>query len=93
MARVDSHREEIVALMAEYGATNPRLFGSVARGTETAESDIDIAVDLAPGTGLFALGALRSRVESLLGARVDIVPAGDLKADVRVNFAVDSVSL
>ncbi|MEO7007318.1 MAG: nucleotidyltransferase domain-containing protein, partial [Terrimesophilobacter sp.] len=38
---IDVHRGELDAVMRRYGASNPRLFGSVARGDATEDSDID----------------------------------------------------
>lgn len=84
---------EIKRLGAKAGVTNMRVFGSVARGTETARSDIDLLVDLKPHTGLFALLALRGELERLLQAGVDLVPADALKDGVRQNALRDTVSL
>lgn len=70
-----------------------QFFGSVARGTETAHSEIDLLVDLKPHTGLFALLALRGELEKLLEAGVDLVPADALKDGVRQNALRDTVSL
>ena len=50
---LDEHREELAAL----GARSMSLFGSVARGEVGPHSDIDLLVDLAPGTGIFGLSA------------------------------------
>ncbi|HEX8079183.1 MAG TPA: helix-turn-helix domain-containing protein [Jatrophihabitans sp.] len=69
------------------------VFGSVARGSEGDDSDIDLLVDIEPGVGLFALGRLRSELESLLGAAVDLVPEADLKPDVREAVLADLVAL
>jgi uncharacterized protein len=44
------HRERIRRLVSEAGMTNPRVFGSVLRGEDTEESDLDILVDPAPRT-------------------------------------------
>ncbi|MBM7505916.1 nucleotidyltransferase family protein [Agromyces aurantiacus] len=81
-ARLNSNREELVAALAALGASNIRVFGSVARGDESASSDIDLLVDLADDVGLFGLGTMRSTAERILDAPVDIVPASSLKADV-----------
>jgi predicted nucleotidyltransferase/predicted transcriptional regulator len=81
-ARLNSHREELLATLMELGASNVRVFGSVARGDESATSDIDLLVDLANDVGMFALGGMRSAAERILDAPVDIVPASSLKADV-----------
>jgi predicted nucleotidyltransferase len=91
--RVRRHRREISAIAARYGARNVRVFGSVARGAERSDSDIDVLVDLPDGTGLFTLGRLRRELEDLLGAPVDVVPAEGLKPDVRARIAADLVDL
>ena len=53
-----SRKEQILALGAKYGASNVRVFGSVARGTADENSDVDFLVNLAPGRNLFDLGGL-----------------------------------
>ncbi|WP_454860737.1 nucleotidyltransferase family protein [Promicromonospora soli] len=75
-------RDQVVEVAARHGARNVRVFGSVARGEDTAESDIDLLVDLDPGVGLFALGALEVELEELLGREVDVVIARALRESV-----------
>lgn len=75
-------RDQIVEVAARHGARNVRVFGSVARGEDTAESDVDLLVDLDPGVGLFALGALEVELEELLGREVDVVIARALRESV-----------
>lgn len=91
--KVRAHRTKIKHLCAKAGVTNVRVFGSVARGQETAHSDIDLLVDLKPDTGLFALVALRGDLEHLLEAGVDLVPADSLKDGVRHDVMRDMVRL
>ncbi len=91
--KVRTRRAQIKRLSAKAGVTNLRVFGSVARGQETKNSDIDMLVDLSPGTGLFTLVALRGQLERLLDASVDLVPADSLKDSVRQNVLTDTVSL
>jgi predicted nucleotidyltransferase/DNA-binding XRE family transcriptional regulator len=91
--RVRRRRREILALVADCGARDVRIFGSVARGTERADSDIDLLVDLPSDTGLFTLARLRRGLEDLLGARVDVVPAEGLKAEARARVFSDAVAL
>jgi predicted nucleotidyltransferase len=50
-----------------------RIFGSVARGEDTAQSDIDLLVDLEKGRTLLDLGGALVQLQDLLGRRVDIV--------------------
>lgn len=77
---VHVRREQIRALVARHHGTRVRLFGSVARGEEHADSDIDFLVDFGEGSSLFDLMHLSDALEDLLGHRVDIVSAGGLKS-------------
>jgi uncharacterized protein len=75
-------RDEIVEVAARHGARNVRVFGSVARGEDTADSDVDLLVDLDPGVGMFAIGALEAELEEMLGREVDVVIARALRESV-----------
>jgi predicted nucleotidyltransferase len=88
MLLLRERRDEIVEVAARHGARNVRVFGSVARGEETAVSDVDLLVDLDPGVGLFALGALEVELEELLGRRVDVVIARALRGSVAATVEV-----
>jgi len=69
-----AHREEILRLAAHYGATNVRVFGSVARGEAQPGSDVDLLVQMEPDRSLFDLAALVMELEALLGRPVDVMP-------------------
>ncbi|GGI45850.1 nucleotidyltransferase family protein [Agromyces flavus] len=81
-SRLNANREELLTELGRLGASNVRVFGSVARGDESATSDIDLLVDLTEDVGMFGLGSMRSAAERILDAPVDIVPASSLKPDV-----------
>ncbi len=70
---IKQKREDILTIARRHGAFNVRVFGSVVRGTETAQSDIDFLVDLEKGRTLLDLGGALSQLQDLLGRRVDIV--------------------
>jgi hypothetical protein len=91
--RVRRRRHELKRIAAAHGVRGVSVFGSVARGTDRPDSDVDLLVDVAPGTGIFALGRLRAELEDLLGSPVDIVPRGDVKPDVRTRAERDAVLL
>jgi len=93
LERVRRRRDEIIEVLAAHGLTNVGVFGSVARGEETSTSDIDLLVDIAPGTGLFPLLRAQGHLESLLGRDVDLVPRAGLKPDVAVNATREEVPL
>jgi len=92
---IDAHRDELDEVMDRYGARNPRLFGSVARGEATDSSDIDILVDLDPADGniLFRAGGLNDEFRRILGHDVDVFSAELLKGGVSAAALADAVAL
>src|SRR5690606_14613830 len=68
-----AHRDRIKEICAAHGAGEPRLFGSVANGTDTVESDLDIMVVSGPGMTMFDIIALEEELETLCGVPVDVV--------------------
>ena len=78
-----AHREEILRIAARHGATNVRVFGSVARGTAGPESDLDLLIDVGPKTSSWFPGGLMADLEDLLGCRVDVVAEDELHWVIR----------
>ena len=76
-------REAIVSVAAASGASDVRVFGSVARGAERDGSDVDFVVRLEPGRTLLDLVRLQQRLEELLGRPVDVVTEASLKEPIR----------
>lgn len=70
-------------MVARFKATNPRVFGSAAHGSDYDGSDLDILVDALPETTLFDLGELQSELEELLGIRVEVLTPADLPLTFR----------
>ncbi len=83
---LELHRTAVRDLVARYPAANPRVFGSVARGTDTDASDIDILVDDLPGCTLFRLGGLQMDLQDLLGVKVDLVLPDELPEKYRESI-------
>ena len=77
------HRAEILRLAAKYGATDVRVFGSVARGEADESSDIDFLVRMSPGRSAFDIGGLLMDLQDLLGRRVDVVTERGLRPRMR----------
>jgi uncharacterized protein len=94
LPRVRALRDQILAATQAIGATNVRVFGSVARGDEHSGSDIDFLVDFPARTvGLMPLLRLGSDLESLLGRPVDIAAEELLQPDVRVRALAEALEL
>ena len=78
-AIVEARSDEINELVRRHHGRSVSLFGSAARGDDNPESDFDFLVEFEPGSSLFDLMDLQEALQSLLGARVDVVSAGGLK--------------
>jgi uncharacterized protein len=69
------HREAVVARLAQARVTNIRVFGSIVRGEDTADSDIDLLFDPLPGASAVKLSLARLDLVDLIGCEVDPVSA------------------
>ncbi len=92
-AKLRKKRGEINSLLARAGASNPRIFGSVARGADAELSDIDLLVDFDTSRGLLPIIELNSKLSKLLGERVEVSPADALKSSILENALAEAVPL
>jgi predicted nucleotidyltransferase len=90
---IEARREQIRAIVTANRATNPRVFGSVARGESTATSDLDLLVDALPGMTLLDQGGIITELQELLGIRVDVVTSGAGSERFRAAVLADAVAL
>lgn len=93
LSRVRGQRERILTLAQRYGVRNVRVFGSVARGDDTPESDIDLLVELSPGHSLLDLGGLLMDLQDLLERPVDLATSAGLREQARRQAAREAVPL
>jgi uncharacterized protein len=95
--QVQRHRERVLALLAERGAHNPRLFGSVARGEDGEGSDVDLLVDFvedhSPAQELLAVLGLSEQLSDALAVRVHVASPATLKEEVRTQAAAEAIAL
>ncbi len=84
-------REEILQIAAKHGAFNVRVFGSVVRGEETPESDIDFLIDydLAKITPWFP-GGLLMDLQDLLGRKVDVLTEQGISPRIRERVLAEA---
>ena len=93
LSELQDRREEILRTAEKYGAYNVRVFGSVARGEEDAQSDVDLLVDMEPGRSLFDLGGLLTDLQTVLGSDVDVVTEKGLRESIRNQVLSEVVTL
>jgi len=80
-------------VLGRHGATNPLVFGSVARGDAGEDSDLDLLVELTPGAGneLLRVCGLGEELSELMGVRVDVVAASLLREEVSAAAIAEAV--
>ena len=91
--RLRRQRRAILDAAGRRRVSNVRVFGSVARGDDDEDSDVDLLVDLAEDVSLVELIGLEREVSDLLGRRVDVVPARGLKPAVARRVFAEAVPL
>lgn len=93
LAELRARREEILAIAARHKAGHVRVFGSVARGEATPESDVDFLVTYQKGVSLFDVAGLYLDLQDLLGVRVDVADDSVLRARYRESILSSAVLL
>ena len=90
---LSAKKPEILRAAKDHGAGNVRVFGSVARGDASADSDVDLLVDLEPGRSLLDPAALVLELEALLGRKVDVAVARGLRSRIRDRVLKEAIPL
>ena len=86
-------KDQILELARCHGASDIRVFGSVARGEADDQSDVDFLVQMEPGRSLLDMGGLLMDLERLLGRPVDIVTEKGLRERIRERVLREAVPL
>lgn len=92
-ARLREHRDEVLALVREHHASDPRVFGSVARGDDQPGSDLDLLVSFSDEASLLDEVGLRLALTDLLGVEVDVVAADTLRGKLGHRLLSEAVAV
>ena len=91
--RLETLRPAVLEVAQRYGASNLRVFGSVALNQEHEDSDLDLLVDLLPSQSLLALVGMGQELEQLLGCPVDVAEPDSLHPLIRSEVLQQAVGL
>jgi predicted nucleotidyltransferase len=86
-------RDELLAIAARRGASDMRVFGSVARGENTGTSDVDFLVRMERGRSLLDLAALRDDLEAAIARPVDVITENGIYPYLRQRIFNEAVPL
>lgn len=87
------HRDAIRRIVESHRALNARVFGSVAHGDDTEDSDLDILIDPTPNTTLMDVAAIQVELEHLLGVAVDVLTPRALPDEFRGAVLAEAVPI
>src|SRR5205814_5103358 len=85
--------DELRRVADRHGIERVRVFGSVARGESTPQSDVDLLIRLKPGHGFSDFMAFCEEAERVLGRLVDVVTEDGLSPYIRDRVLAEAVSL
>ena len=93
LSDIQKKRADILRIAAKYGADHVRVFGSVVRGEQGPDSDLDLLVRMSPKSSLLDRIAIKHHLEDLLGIPVDVVNEKALHALIREKVLQEGVAL
>jgi predicted nucleotidyltransferase len=88
-----THRKQIREIVSAHHARNARVFGSVAAGTDTEASDLDILIDFEKKVDLLELVGLEQELSELLGIKVDLITLRSVSPSLRSYIESDLIRI
>ncbi len=90
---LEEKRNDVLSIAAKHGAYNVRVFGSVARGEDRPDSDVDLLVDVGTTTSSWFPAGLVLDLEQILGREVEIVTEKGLNPHLRERVLQEAIPL
>lgn len=88
---LEQHRSEIRRIVLENRSLNPRVFGSVLRGEDTEQSDLDLLIEPTAHTSLMDLAKIGIALEDLMGVSVDVLTPESLPGYFRDRVLAEAL--
>lgn len=90
---IEEIKKKVIPILKRYHVKKAGIFGSVARGEETEESDIDILVEIDDRMSLLDFVGLKLELEDAFGKRVDLGEYSTIKPLIREQILSEEVSI
>jgi len=84
-----ANRDKVLEILARYPVSNPRVFGSVARGEDTEESDLDLLVEKDGPLSYFDLFRIEDELGALTGVKISVHTPGEFGPRSRKRIDAD----
>ena len=93
LEKIDEIKRKILSILKRYNVKRAGIFGSVVRGEENKESDIDILVEIVGRMSLLDFAGLKLELEEALGQRVDLGEYSTIKPIIKEQILSEEVSI
>ena len=93
MDRIEEIKEMILPVLRKYNVKKASLFGSIVRGEDTKESDIDILVEFEGRKSLLDLAGLKIELEEKLKRKVDVLTYESIHPLLRDKILAEKVDI
>jgi hypothetical protein len=90
---IDEISAVVLPILKRHGISRAGVFGSCARGNMTADSDIDVLVEVRRDVGLLDFIRIKLEIEEALGQKVDLVEYDSLKAPLKDRILGEQVQI
>ena len=86
-------KNKIIPVLKEYKVIKAGIFGSYARGEQKKKSDMDILIKIENGTDLIELVRLKTKLQKLIGKKIDLVEYENIKEGLKENILSDEIRI
>ncbi len=93
MKKIDKIKRKILPILKRYNVRRAGIFGSVVRGEEHEESDIDVLVEIEGRMSLLDFAGIKLELEEALGKRVDLGESSTIKPIIKEQILSEEVSI
>jgi hypothetical protein len=84
------HRDRVLAIALDHGASNVRVFGSALRGDDRPDSDLDLLIDVPSGTSLLQIVGIELAIADALGVPVDLCTERELHPSIKERVLAEA---